>query len=180
MVLVSYAPLAIAAADDWDVAQLMTAFTHIKARQIQFREEKYLAVLEKPLILQGTLHYRAPDYLKKQIIKPRQESYEIQGNTLRIEKAGDSELLDINAHPALQALTVSLRATLAGDLATLQRFYQVRLLGKPTDWTLELEPLEQAVADYVAKLILAGQGNQILRITTLDAQGDATILRLTP
>jgi len=146
-----------------------------------FRERKELAILEEPLEMTGILRYRAPDYVKKQVILPYRESFEVQGDRLFIDtpEAGQRQL-SLPGYPALHAFVESFRATLAGDLGGLERYYRVRLDGEATAWRLRLEPLDQEMAQYVTAIIIRGSNDQVLSIETLETGGDRSLMTIRP
>ncbi|MCP5424517.1 MAG: outer membrane lipoprotein carrier protein LolA [Gammaproteobacteria bacterium] len=178
MLLVVLCPVATAA--DWDLQQLMASLAKVPSVEARFEERKELAVLAEPLLLHGTLTYRAPHYLKKQTLQPYPETYEVDGDWLTIVTPEQRRNLYLPGHFEVGALVESIRATLAGDLATLKRYYQVRLQGSPSAWTLRLEPKESALRDYVSAIEMSGQQDRVLRMETLEASGDRSVVTITP
>ncbi len=57
---------------------------------------------------------------------------------------------------AISALVESMRATLAGDRAALERHYSVQLEGRAEAWTLSLAPREPKLAALVKRIQIAG------------------------
>lgn len=181
-ILCCWAPLLAAASeDDWSLAQLMETLATVDRVDAHFKEQKTLAILEEPLITKGKLRYRSPDYLEKQTLTPHQESFQVDGEWVVLETPEEGRRhLSLKGYPTLRALVESLRATLAGDLKKLKRYYRLQLQGKPTDWTLRLEPLKHKIADYVTAIIIHGDTNQIVRVETREMGGDLTVMRITP
>jgi hypothetical protein len=75
-------------------------------------------------------------------------------------------------------LVEAIRATLAGDLRSLQRYYRIRVDGGAADWTLSLEPVDAQVSDYVSALVIRGRRDRVLSVETLEADGDRGLLTL--
>ena len=87
-----------------EITELMQKLSAVRAAGGKFTERKYLSILKEPLILEGTVHYRAPDYLKKEYDDPDSESYEVRGEDLTIEfPDGRRRDLSIDEHPVLRA-----------------------------------------------------------------------------
>jgi len=165
----------------WELPDLMAALAEIKKTTVAFREEKTFALLQEPLVLHGEMHYRAPHYLKKQVLAPYRESYEIAGEWLTIDTAAEGRRqLSLRGHPAIGAFVGSFRALLAGDLARLERYYTVRLQGDSDAWQLFLEPHDRRLADRISAIIVSGRQAQIVRIDTLETDGDRSVLTLEP
>ena len=85
--------------------------------------------------------------------------------------------------PLLAALIESLRATLAGDLPTLRRHYDVSWIApvpqaQTEGWQLTLVPRERALRDAVSKVVLRGAGAQIGTVEIVEANGDLTLMQI--
>ncbi len=50
---------------DFSLEMLLEQFTRTSSADARFREEKQLALLEAPLVVEGTLSYRAPGLSEK-------------------------------------------------------------------------------------------------------------------
>ena len=170
--------LGVVQAGEWTLQALMGRLAEVESRRVGYTEERHMSMLGVPLVSAGELVYRAPDYLKKQVSEGGQGSYEIQGEQLRIEEDGEVRELPLSAHPALQAFVASFRATLAGDLATLQRFYRLSLSGSAADWTLTLVPTETSMARVIREVTIRGSGDRLLRVETLEQGGDSTVMTI--
>jgi len=141
----------------WTLQQLMPALAAVKAVDSTFREQKQLAILQQPLVTTGTLQYRAPAYVRKQTLQPHQETYEIDGDWLTIETPTEGRRqLYLPGYPLPRAFAEAIRATLAGDLAALERYYQVQLQGQASAWTLRLQPAGQEMAEHVSAILIRG------------------------
>jgi hypothetical protein len=163
----------------WNLEQLMQSLSAIQSRNAYFKEEKTLAMLDTPLIVKGFLHFKAPDYLKRQNISPQRETYEISGDQLLIDSPHEGQRqLALSDYPLLRAFVESFRATLAGDLARLKQYYRVRLRGKKAKWVLSLKPLDEKMAWYVTVIRMYGRFNQVLGVETRETDGDRSIVKL--
>ncbi len=175
------APLRGNSDEAWGIQHLMDALAQIPAAKASFREEKTLAMLDVPLVLEGWLYYKAPNYLKKQVIKPHLETFEVEGGRLLLnhDRDGPREL-QLRDYPLLQALLEAFRATFAGDLASLQEHYHIALKGSAADWRLRLEPRDKTLAGRIRALTLKGAESRIYVVETLEVGGDLTVMKLQP
>jgi hypothetical protein len=163
----------------WSLEQLMASLAGVEAVHVRFKEEKHLAVLDEPLVMSGELRYRAPHYLEKRTFQPHPERYELDGDWLVVETPDQGRRhIALRGAPELRALVEAIRATLAGDLRSLQRYYRVRADGRAEDWTLSLEPVDARVSDYVSVLVIRGRGDRLLSVETREADGDRGLLTL--
>lgn len=145
----------------------------------RFTERKYVSVLREPLVLQGTVLYEAPDYVKKEYDDPDSERYEVRGDRLTVEYPdGRRRDLSIDEHPVLRAFVESYRSTLAGDLGTLESYFEVELEGSMDEWKLRLIPLREDLAKYLSAVVMHGRNGTVYGVETLEANGDRSVMTL--
>jgi hypothetical protein len=165
----------------WDLAQLMQQRAQVTQARVQFTEQHNSDLFERPLILSGTLRYDSPARVEKQIDTPFKERYVVDGDTLRIERGGKrSRTVSLHEQPALWAFVESFRATLAGNLSTLQRFYEVILEGDRAHWRLLLRPRNEQMRKFVDSIKMEGSNADITAIEILEVGGDSSRLRIGP
>ncbi len=161
-------------------AQLMQAFAAVPAAQAHFTEVRRSDVLRAPIELKGTLHYQRPGRLERRVVLPYQQVMRIEGDRATIENParGQPKSYSLAALPAALALVEALRATLAGDLAALERHYRVTLEGGREAWTLNLAPRDPALAGAVAGIRFAGSAARLERVEIEETTGDRVTMIL--
>jgi outer membrane lipoprotein-sorting protein len=164
----------LAAAAEFGPAELMQGFAAVPAAQARFTEVRRSDVLRAPLELKGTLYYQRPDRLERRVLSPYQQVTRIEGDRVTIENParGEPRRHSLAALPTAQALVEGLRATLAGDLAALERHYHVTLAGGREAWTLSLAPRAPAVAGAISGIQLAGSAARLARMEIEETTGD--------
>lgn len=170
------APASFAA--DWGLPQLMSGFAAVQESRARFQEEKRLALLTEPLKLSGTLRYVRPDRIEKHITQPYDESLRIKGDQLVWETQGKTRILSLRSQPQLWALAESLRATLAGDLASLQKLYTVKLDGTPAQWRMTLAPRFDDLSQFIEEIRLGGRNSQLREVDILEANGSRSLMKI--
>lgn len=172
--------LASGAADD-ALPAIMQRLAAVKTLEARFEERKTLAMLQRPLLSSGELYYRAPAYLRKRTLQPQPEDYTVDGDWLTVETV-DSGRRDfaLSGYPQLLPFVEALRATQAGDRATLERYYQVECSGTAESWQLHLTPRDPAAAEYLSAIVIHGRQGWIDRIETQEADGDRSLMTVTP
>ena len=165
----------------WDLPQLMQDLRQVKTARGRFVERKYLAILNTPLESSGTLVYIAPGRLEKHMLLPRQESLILDGDTLLIEnkETGQRRVVVLQEQPVVWAFVESIRSTLAGDLQTLNRFYEVSLEGDARRWRLRLKPTAPLMREVASEIRLSGSGTWVGVIEILEAGGDRSVMTIT-
>ena len=174
MVLLAFALPAHADALD----EVMRNLAQVKSARGKFVERKHLAMLDGPLESSGILAF-SPDRLEKHMLAPHRESMVVERDTLILEKDGKRRVLALQENAVAWGLIESIRSTLRGDLATLKRFYGVRLEGDPADWRLLLTPLEGPMRKAAREIRIGGKGGWVERIEVIDAAGDRSVTVIT-
>jgi outer membrane lipoprotein-sorting protein len=161
--------------------QLMKDLAQVKSARGTYVERKHLAMLNAPLESSGTLVYVAPGRLEKHMLSPRRESLILDGDQLIIENKdkGQRRTFPLQEHPVLWAFVESVRSTLTGDLATLQRFYEVRLEGDADAWRLRLKPKEVRMRQAASEIRVGGSGTWVSVIEIDEAGGDRSVTTIT-
>ena len=166
--------LAAAADPGWGLPQLMESLRQVKSSTAYFSERKELRMLNEPLMSSGTLSYVAPDKLQKTTLLPKPERLSIDGGKLTIERSENNEnrTVALTDFPEIGAFVESIRATLAGDLSTLDRYYTIALQGDAGDWQMTLEPKEKRLQQLVKSIRIAGRDSSIRSIVSEQGDGD--------
>jgi outer membrane lipoprotein-sorting protein len=181
VLLAAAAGPAAAAGADWSVEQLMQALGAVKSSQAAFVESKHVEILSTPLQSRGRLLYTAPGRLEKHTLSPRRESLVLDGDELTLENKDRNQRRTLQLHdqPMVRAFVESIRSTLAGDLATLSRFYEVKLDGGERQWRLTLKPGDPQVREVVSEIRIAGSRDAIASIEFIEANGDRSVMTIT-
>lgn len=173
--LLAWAPAALAA-PPWTLERLLAGFAQQGSARATFIEKKTVRVLERPLVSSGELRFEAPDVLEKRTLRPRPELLRLEGERLTLEREDRILSLDLRSAPEAAAFIDSIRGTLAGDRAALERVYRLQLEGSAASWALTLTPRDPGMAHLVARIRIAGRGAQVTVIEILQANGDSTLM----
>lgn len=166
-------------ADDWDIAQLMQLLAQNQSAHSSFVETKSIAILDKPVTSSGELFYTAPDHLEKRTLKPKAETMVLDQGTILITRGSKNYRLQLQDYPALAAFIDSIRGTLAGDAAALQRNYTLKLQGAMAHWTLQLLPANEQIKTVVQRISISGEKGELRSIEILQADGDSSVMTIT-
>jgi outer membrane lipoprotein-sorting protein len=160
---------------------LMAALARNGPGTVRFAETKTSTYLKAPIESSGTLTYAAPARLEKRTLLPREERFAVDGDTVVVENPARKTRFELRLgeYPAIRAFVESIRGTLAGDLASLRRYYRVELVGAWSDWQLHLLPSDPQMAELVQKVVIGGVGGEVRRIEILEASGDRSVMTIT-
>jgi hypothetical protein len=164
----------------WDLQRLMRELAQVKTANARFLERRHLGILTAPLDSSGTLVYIAPDRLEKHTLRPRPESLVLERNELTVEskERNQRRTLVLQDYPVIWAFVESIRATLAGDLPALSRFYQVGLDGGERQWRLSLIPSDPRMQDVVSEIRISGDRSWINAIEMIETGGDRSVMTI--
>lgn len=170
--------LACAGEDAFSLPNLMQELAKVPAAEAQFTEVRQLGLLRAPLELRGTLHYQRPDRLERRVSFPYEETIRIDGDQVSLDNPARRvhRKFSLAKLPAAFAMIEGLRATLAGDVAALERFYQVKLAGARESWVLSLTPRDTEVASLLTQVRLQGSADRITQIEYDETAGDRTVI----
>ena len=169
-----------AAAQDWGLPELMQLLAQHKSAKASFVERKYIAFVDQPIESSGELAFTAPDRLEKRTLAPRTESLVLEGDNLRVEQAGKRPLsINLQSRPEAAAFVESIRGTLAGDLAALQKYYTLDLSGRAERWTLVLVPKQPRMQKIISRIRIEGAQSLVKLITFEQADGDRSEMLIT-
>lgn len=168
------APGAIAA--DWTVARLMDLLARSKPGLATFNETKFIALLDRPVESSGELRFTPPHRLEKRTLAPGSETLVADGDTLTMERHGKRHTLALRDHPEVAVFIDSIRGTLAGDQASLERVYALAIEGDERRWNLALRPLTEATARLVSRIEVSGSRADVQRIEITQADGDRSLM----
>lgn len=162
----------------WGIGPLMQSLAAVKSASATFTETKTVAVLKTPLETAGRLRYVAPDYLRKTVLTPAPQDFILQNGTVTLTSGGKTQHFDLSQAPPLAGLVEGLRATLAGDQATLQRYYSIALSGSAENWQLLLHPRDAGLSRFLTWLSIRGSQNRVTEIDTGADGGALTRMRV--
>ena len=164
----------------YDIGQLMNDLARNKGGRAKFVEKKFLAVLDKPLVATGEMTYTAPDRLEKRTLTPKPETMLLEKDSLTLEREKQKLTINLASQPEALAFIDSIRGTLSGNRAALERNYGLHLAGTADKWTLTLLPSDQKIAALVQRITVSGSRGQVRQIEYLQADGDRSLLAIEP
>ena len=162
----------------WDIDQLMQGLARSKVAHATFVEKKYIAMLDAPVTSSGELLFTAPDRLERRTLKPRAESVVLDGATMTLIRGQRQLVLSLQEHPAIGALTESIRATLAGDRPALERHYTLKLEGSEPRWSLFLKPREARTRAFVLEIRIDGERGEVRTVEVEQSDKDRSVMTI--
>ncbi|WP_373976317.1 outer membrane lipoprotein carrier protein LolA [Chitinibacter sp. SCUT-21] len=144
------------------------------AQRGEFRQEKRIANLSKPLISSGSFVYVKDKGLLWQIAKPYASDAIITGDTLVQRVQGKTIVrVDAQSQPGYSAVSRIFMALVGSDWAVLERDFAISGKVDGKNWQLELKPKGGLFASFAKTLTLSGS-NAISQLDIAEKNGDST------
>ena len=169
-----------AGAADFDLAGLMSLLKNQKPGKAIFHETKHIAILERPVESTGELLFTPPDRLEKRSTGLNAERMVVDRETLSVERGSRKQVLALRDHPQVAVFIESIRGTLAGDRASLEKTYNLKVEGDAQRWRLVLTPRDPQLARIVSRIAISGMQGQVRRMEIDQADGDRSVMLVTP
>lgn len=167
-------------ADEGLLDQLLPLLAQRRHGEADFTQKQYLGVLKQPLESSGQLVYDAPDHLEQRTLLPRAQQVVLDHGTLTMQLGKRTRSVTLADYPQLAALIDSIRATLAGDRAALEKLFEVRTQGTLDHWQLELQPRDTQLGASLAHIDLSGERDAVLAVQVVQRNGDHSEMQIHP
>ncbi|MET0292605.1 MAG: LolA-related protein [Steroidobacteraceae bacterium] len=178
IVVLSLLSTRIASAFDLDT--LMVSLAARGDASATFVEEQHLKSLDRPLRASGELRYEAPATLIRRTIEPREELLRYEAGVLSTQRGNRRTTFDVQRYPQALPFVESLRATLAGDRAALERLFDATLSGEADHWRLRLVPRETQARKLLREIRVEGRRDDVVGFVLERENGDRTVTTMTP
>ena len=160
-----------------ELLKLLAARRH---GHVTFTEVQQLAMLDRPLQSSGELLYDAPDRLEKRTLKPKAQTLILEHGVLTARRGHRTYVMELRDYPQVVPFVESIRATLAGDRAALERFFRVQFDGTLGAWTLLLVPVDPTLAGAVKDIRIEGERDVVRTVEIRQSDGDRSLLSIGP
>ena len=150
----------------------MATTTGVRA---EFREEKILALLESPLVSEGTLYFVPPSRMARITTRPGASALVIDGGRMSYtDEAGASDL-DLAGNRVARSMVENFVVLFGGDLPALRERYHVEFGSQGLRWRMRLMPKAAPLSQFIASVELRGEGPALEKMTVREADGDRTL-----
>jgi Outer membrane lipoprotein carrier protein LolA-like len=166
-----------------ELARLLARFSAAPGIFARFREEKHLALLDMPLVNEGTIHFAPPGRLARHTERPLISTLLIEGNRLEFGDADGQQSVDLGGNPVARLFVDSFIMILSGNRSGLERIFQIRFTGangprtgpgSDSGWHLTLLPRVAPMNKVIKEITLQGSGITIRQMEIRESSGDWT------
>jgi hypothetical protein len=165
-------PAAAAATGSADARSLLASLAREPPQSIAFAEIHSSPLLERELVVTGTLEYTGTGKLSRIVTAPHQERTDIDGDEVRIQREGRPERrFSLRRAPELGRLLTAFSTMLGGDQAALEREFELEYAVAADGWQLELLPRGGGEHDRIGSLRVRGSGDLPACIVVMNREG---------
>jgi outer membrane lipoprotein-sorting protein len=154
--------------------QRMAATSGVRA---EFREEKTLALLEAPLVSEGTLYFIPPARMARITTRPGASRLVIDGERMSYTDETGASDVDLAGNRVARSIVENFVVLFAGDLAALQDRYRVEFTARHRVWRIHLTPKAAPLSEFLASVEMQGEGPALEQMAMREADGDLTVTR---
>jgi len=141
-----------------------------------FVQVSYRGVLDRPLVVSGTLRWLGGDRMQRDIEKPFKETAKIGDGELSVQRgSGDVHRMPLARAPQAGAMLAGFRALLGGDVSALQQDFTLSAQGGSAHWVITLAPRTSQLKRQLASIVIDGRAHEPRCLTVTDANGDSSI-----
>jgi hypothetical protein len=161
-----------------DTAELIARLEREAPSSIAFVEVRRSPLLVEPLVVGGTLDYESRTTLRRRVDTPYVETTTISGETVRVERDGESRTFALRRAPELRGLLTGMVGLLGGDTAFLVEHFSITTAGDDGAWRLDLAPTDDRVKQRLRTITVAGTADEPQCFAIHDVQGGASVMLL--
>ncbi|MCH2185385.1 outer membrane lipoprotein carrier protein LolA, partial [Myxococcota bacterium] len=160
------------------LSDLMTVLAQSGPVRASFQESRTLAVLVDPIETTGELYFIPPKRLARVTQWPSPAKVIVDGSLVTIEDGLGQRALNLEESPVGRSLIGGIVVLLGGDFEGLNRIYDTVYEAHDEAWTLTMVPINSNLRAMIREIRAEGRGQSIIRITTLETNGDVTTTEL--
>jgi len=161
-------------------AALIARLTRNPPASIAFAEVRFSSLLEEPLVVSGTLEYEGAGALRRQVESPYRESTVISGETVRVERDGETRTFALRRAPELRGFLTGMLGLLTGDSSLIDKHFSVMSSGDAERWRLDLEPSDNRLRQRLSTIVVEGRADEPRCFVIVDTEGGTSVMMLGP
>lgn len=159
--------------------ELIRSLARPAPASIAFKEVRFSALLDQPLIVSGELRYAGPESLDRIVLEPYREETTIRGESVRVAREGERpRTFALKRAPELRGLLSAFSALLAGDPAAVERNFSVTAEGSNDAWRLHLMPSDARARRRLSSFTMNGRGDEPICFSMRSGEGARSFMLL--
>jgi hypothetical protein len=161
-----------------ELSRLMNGMARRPGVVARFVETKHLALLEEPIESRGVLYFAPPDRLVREVESPALSRLVIDGDRLAMRDRAGNQDVDLGSNPIAREVVENFVVLFGGDLAALERRYEIGFESAAEGWRLRLVPRAATVRRLIARVEIRGDASGMRELSLFEQDGDRSVTRL--
>ncbi len=155
--------------------QLTQKAQNTKTLKANFKQEKYLDILDDKIISEGQIYLKAPSKLKWAYKTPFVYTIILTGKEILINDEGQKTEFNIESSKIFKQVSEIVINSVKGNLIDESQF-KARFFKEKTNYRIELDPLDEEMSTYFETIILYIDPSTYLvsNIKLIEPSGDYT------
>lgn len=146
-----------------------------------FVQVSYRGVLDRPLVVSGTLRWLGGDRMERDIENPFKETAKIGDGELSVQRgSGGVHRMPLSRAPQAGAMLAGFRALLGGDVSALRKDFTLAADGGKAHWVITLTPGTGELKRQLTSIVIDGHNDEPRCLTVTDNNGDSSITLVGP
>jgi hypothetical protein len=160
-----------------ELGELLHGMASAPGVQARFHETKEIALLSAPIESEGEIVFVPPRRFARITTQPAATRFVVDGDRLLFRDQAGEQRLSVAGSRTARAVVENFIVLWTGDAEGLAARYTMAFSSEGSHWRLGLEPRDAAVAAVIARVLLVGDGPQLLEMTLEEPNGDRSVTR---
>lgn len=162
-----------------ELLRVLQAHGRAQSLYARFVEEKHIALLKVPLRNEGYLAYLRPNQFARVVEKPAFSKIVAKDNRLAFREGdGPKTELSLEQRPELRALVQGIMLLLSGDVAQIEKLYDIKVEACTSECRVELYPKDEKMRSLIKKFAIQARPKQLAAFEVHESSGDYSVIQL--
>lgn len=149
--------------------------------RLAFSETRTSGLLNEPLEITGELRLGEDQVLERKTLTPFVETQTLAADYVEVRQPnGRRRRFSLDRAPELAALREVLLAVMSGDTSPLFEDFSMTAGGQPDDWSLELRPRADRIAEKLSAMVMSGSDQHLDGLELILTNGERIQTRFHP
>jgi hypothetical protein len=167
----------LANAAELDAGALIGGLKRKLPARTAYTEVRFSHMYDRALVARGELEYLGPGQLGKRVDSPYRETTTIVDGEVTLQRGKRKpRQISLDRVPELEGFLRGFSALLGGDVAAVQRDFELTSSGDTESWRLRLAPRDPRLKQRIAAIEVDGSADTARCFSILDADDDASIM----
>ena len=161
------------------LSSTLEAITQQSQQSGGFTQERWIKILETPLVSKGQFAIQKGKHIEWQLNEPFALKYEFDGETLSLTEDGKTSTISGKQDPSLYGFFVFLFNIYKGEISDLEKWFDVKEKKQDTGNTIQLTPQKAVLKKAFQSILIQADHQSIEKITITENSEDKIVIQFT-